>query len=199
MCCARVCCCVCAVCVCRVCVCGGGGWRVRHFGGLRFIWTTAHHSSLKNTTTTQQPQHKQQYWLHPTRFRTELCQFGAACRRSVCFFGEREGDAHHTATPTAAQKRATAATVGSRGPLLAASPLLHTLPTTHTHVRANTHECSALARGAAAARPVAAAGRALLAHRRVAQVWAQGRRRRWRRRRPTPRGRHWKCRRRQRR
>lgn len=25
-------------------------------------------------------------WLHPSRYRTQLCSFGAACRRPVCFF-----------------------------------------------------------------------------------------------------------------
>ena len=25
-------------------------------------------------------------WLHPSRYRTQLCKEGAACRRSVCFF-----------------------------------------------------------------------------------------------------------------
>jgi hypothetical protein len=25
------------------------------------------------------------YWLHPQRFRTEMCQFGAKCNRPVCF------------------------------------------------------------------------------------------------------------------
>ena len=30
-----------------------------------------------------------EYWLHPARYRTEPCQFGAACTRPVCFFGAR--------------------------------------------------------------------------------------------------------------
>lgn len=27
-----------------------------------------------------------EYWLHPTRYRTRLCNMGFACRRRVCFF-----------------------------------------------------------------------------------------------------------------
>ncbi|KAI8464311.1 MAG: hypothetical protein J3K34DRAFT_461990 [Monoraphidium minutum] len=27
-----------------------------------------------------------EYWLHPSRYRTQLCQNGANCRRTVCFF-----------------------------------------------------------------------------------------------------------------
>ncbi|WIA39515.1 hypothetical protein OEZ86_005607 [Tetradesmus obliquus] len=27
-----------------------------------------------------------EYYLHPQRFRTELCQYGTSCKRSVCFF-----------------------------------------------------------------------------------------------------------------
>jgi hypothetical protein len=27
------------------------------------------------------------YWLHPQRFKTELCQFRTNCHRPVCFFG----------------------------------------------------------------------------------------------------------------
>jgi hypothetical protein len=27
-----------------------------------------------------------QYWLHPKRFRTQMCQQGAACKRPLCFF-----------------------------------------------------------------------------------------------------------------
>lgn len=26
------------------------------------------------------------YWLHPQRFKTEMCQFGGKCSRSVCFY-----------------------------------------------------------------------------------------------------------------
>ncbi|KAF3324722.1 zinc finger CCCH domain-containing protein 54 [Carex littledalei] len=27
-----------------------------------------------------------EYWLHPTRYRTRMCNMGLACRRRVCFF-----------------------------------------------------------------------------------------------------------------
>jgi hypothetical protein len=27
-----------------------------------------------------------EYWLHPTRYRTQLCKDGALCKRSICFF-----------------------------------------------------------------------------------------------------------------
>jgi hypothetical protein len=27
-----------------------------------------------------------EYWLHPTRYRTELCKLGVACSRQMCFF-----------------------------------------------------------------------------------------------------------------
>jgi hypothetical protein len=32
------------------------------------------------------------YWLHPQRFKTELCQFGAKCNRSVCFYAHSMTD-----------------------------------------------------------------------------------------------------------
>ncbi|KAK2078840.1 hypothetical protein QBZ16_003680 [Prototheca wickerhamii] len=31
-------------------------------------------------------------WLHPARYRTQLCKEGAACRRPVCFFAHAPGD-----------------------------------------------------------------------------------------------------------
>jgi hypothetical protein len=31
-------------------------------------------------------------WLHPSRFRTQLCCFGSSCKRRICFFGEVVGD-----------------------------------------------------------------------------------------------------------
>lgn len=31
-------------------------------------------------------------WLHPTRYRTQLCTDGAACRRRVCFFAHHESE-----------------------------------------------------------------------------------------------------------
>eukprot|EP00887_Chlorella_sp_A99_P000688 scaffold5.g688.t1 len=31
-------------------------------------------------------------WLHPTRYKTQLCTDGAACRRRVCFFAHHEGE-----------------------------------------------------------------------------------------------------------
>jgi hypothetical protein len=27
-----------------------------------------------------------EYWLHPTRYRTQLCNDGTACNRKICFF-----------------------------------------------------------------------------------------------------------------
>ena len=27
-----------------------------------------------------------EYWLHPSRYRTQLCKDGAACARRICFF-----------------------------------------------------------------------------------------------------------------
>ncbi|KDD73091.1 hypothetical protein H632_c2546p0, partial [Helicosporidium sp. ATCC 50920] len=27
-----------------------------------------------------------EYWLHPTRYRTQLCNDGPGCRRAICFF-----------------------------------------------------------------------------------------------------------------
>ena len=30
-----------------------------------------------------------EYWLHPTRYRTQLCSTGPGCRRKVCFFAHR--------------------------------------------------------------------------------------------------------------
>lgn len=33
-------------------------------------------------------------WLHPSRFRTQLCCFGSSCKRRICFFGEGGGQLH---------------------------------------------------------------------------------------------------------
>ena len=30
-----------------------------------------------------------EYWLHPTRYRTQLCNDGPMCRRGICFFAHR--------------------------------------------------------------------------------------------------------------
>lgn len=27
-----------------------------------------------------------EYWLHPTRYRTQMCNDGARCNRNICFF-----------------------------------------------------------------------------------------------------------------
>jgi hypothetical protein len=40
-----------------------------------------------------------EYWLHPQRYRTEMCQFGAACTRPVCFFAHGEHQLRHTSMP----------------------------------------------------------------------------------------------------
>lgn len=32
------------------------------------------------------------YWLHPQRFKTELCQFGPKCNRTVCFYAHSMDD-----------------------------------------------------------------------------------------------------------
>lgn len=31
-----------------------------------------------------------EFWLHPSRYRTQMCQKGAKCRRDVCFFAHKE-------------------------------------------------------------------------------------------------------------
>ena len=41
-------------------------------------------------------------WLHPARYRTQLCTDGIECRRKVCFFAHRESELRQpTAMPTA--------------------------------------------------------------------------------------------------
>jgi len=40
-----------------------------------------------------------EYWLHPKRYRTEMCQFGAACTRPVCFFAHGEHQLRQTDMP----------------------------------------------------------------------------------------------------
>eukprot|EP00879_Flechtneria_rotunda_P006611 GHRR01006948.1.p1 GENE.GHRR01006948.1~~GHRR01006948.1.p1 ORF type:complete len:558 (+),score=281.50 GHRR01006948.1:1320-2993(+) len=40
-----------------------------------------------------------EYWLHPQRYRTEMCQFGASCTRPVCFFAHGEHQLRHTGMP----------------------------------------------------------------------------------------------------
>ena len=32
-----------------------------------------------------------EYWLHPTRYRTQLCNDGSNCKRKICFFAHRCG------------------------------------------------------------------------------------------------------------
>ena len=31
-----------------------------------------------------------EYWLHPTRYRTQMCNDGESCRRKICFFAHKE-------------------------------------------------------------------------------------------------------------
>eukprot|EP00195_Chlamydomonas_chlamydogama_P006297 CAMPEP_0202894116 /NCGR_PEP_ID=MMETSP1392-20130828/3564_1 /ASSEMBLY_ACC=CAM_ASM_000868 /TAXON_ID=225041 /ORGANISM="Chlamydomonas chlamydogama, Strain SAG 11-48b" /LENGTH=381 /DNA_ID=CAMNT_0049578689 /DNA_START=87 /DNA_END=1229 /DNA_ORIENTATION=- len=33
-----------------------------------------------------------EYWLHPSRYRTQLCSYGAECKRSMCFFAHHLGE-----------------------------------------------------------------------------------------------------------
>jgi hypothetical protein len=33
-----------------------------------------------------------EYWLHPTRYRTEMCKLGLACNRQMCFFAHDESE-----------------------------------------------------------------------------------------------------------
>ncbi|KAF6259880.1 hypothetical protein COO60DRAFT_1625932 [Scenedesmus sp. NREL 46B-D3] len=40
-----------------------------------------------------------EYWLHPQRYRTEMCQFGASCTRPVCFFAHGDHQLRHTGMP----------------------------------------------------------------------------------------------------
>ncbi|KAI8471780.1 MAG: hypothetical protein J3K34DRAFT_520301 [Monoraphidium minutum] len=40
-----------------------------------------------------------EYWLHPARYRTELCQFGMGCTRPVCFFAHNESQLRNTGMP----------------------------------------------------------------------------------------------------
>ena len=31
----------------------------------------------------------QEYWLHPNRYKTQMCKIGATCTRPLCFFAHR--------------------------------------------------------------------------------------------------------------
>eukprot|EP00798_Chlamydomonas_sp_ICE-L_P026454 gene26454-17553_t len=37
-----------------------------------------------------------EYWLHPTRYRTQLCSYGTECKRSICFFAHHYGELRHS-------------------------------------------------------------------------------------------------------
>ncbi|KAK9788167.1 hypothetical protein WJX73_010416 [Symbiochloris irregularis] len=39
-----------------------------------------------------------EYWLHPSRYRTQMCKDGAACQRRVCFFAHNAAELRSTGT-----------------------------------------------------------------------------------------------------
>lgn len=73
-----------------------------------------------------------EYWLHPTRYRTQLCNDGSNCKRKICFFAHRwapQGGCARAPQPAAAPcstcgRRAHAS--GSPGRLLLAPMRLRT-------------------------------------------------------------------------
>ncbi|KAL4860234.1 Zinc finger CCCH domain-containing protein 66 [Chlorella vulgaris] len=56
-------------------------------------------------------------WLHPSRYRTQLCKEGSSCRRSVCFFAHSVAQLRE---PTMQLKTEAAEPASPRGPLLSA-------------------------------------------------------------------------------
>ncbi|KDD73711.1 hypothetical protein H632_c1902p0, partial [Helicosporidium sp. ATCC 50920] len=60
-----------------------------------------------------------EYWLHPTRYRTQLCSNGSSCRRATCFFAHRPEDlripdSKPYISPASLSAAAAAALAGSR-------------------------------------------------------------------------------------
>lgn len=64
-----------------------------------------------------------EYWLHPSRYRVEMCKDGAACKRPVCFFAHRW--VPHPSAVSTAVPRARSVCLGTGGEpalLLSAQP-----------------------------------------------------------------------------
>ncbi len=61
-----------------------------------------------------------EYWLHPTRYRTQLCKDGASCARRICFFAHTQAELRtfaekpHVAPEALAAATATAALEAAR-------------------------------------------------------------------------------------
>lgn len=93
-----------------------------------------------------------EYWLHPQRFRTQMCRSGASCQRSLCFFAH---SAEELRTPGSTHEyqvllQRTAATMPPPGPTaLAAVPEVSSLR--GLPPQANLHVSSDMAQAAAAA------------------------------------------------
>ncbi|KIZ00324.1 Zinc finger CCCH domain-containing protein 37 [Monoraphidium neglectum] len=63
----------------------------------------------------------QEYWLHPERFRTQMCKLGAACTRPLCFFAHRANELRFPETDDTA-----AAIAPALAPAAPAAPLVIT-------------------------------------------------------------------------
>ena len=69
----------------------------------------------------------QEYWLHPDRFRTQMCKNGARCGRPLCFFAHRTEELRF---PEADPAATLAALLAERG----MAPAVHApWPHAHTH------------------------------------------------------------------
>ncbi|WIA22472.1 hypothetical protein OEZ85_004768 [Tetradesmus obliquus] len=63
--------------------------------------------------------HVYEYWLHPKRFRTLMCQQGMHCRRALCFFAHNMQELRRVEEPEGAEAAAAAA---SEAPAAATPP-----------------------------------------------------------------------------
>ncbi|KIZ06466.1 Zinc finger CCCH domain-containing protein 10 [Monoraphidium neglectum] len=55
-----------------------------------------------------------EHWLHPSRFKTEICQHGSACGRPMCFFAHYQHEVRHP-SPSADDVMAAAEAAGLLG------------------------------------------------------------------------------------
>ncbi|KFM24230.1 Zinc finger CCCH domain-containing protein 24 [Auxenochlorella protothecoides] len=57
-----------------------------------------------------------EYWLHPTRYRTQLCNDGGSCRRKICFFAHSLDELRVPAVKPFVSPEALAAAASAAGP-----------------------------------------------------------------------------------
>lgn len=68
-----------------------------------------------------------EYWLHPARFRTQMCKAGANCKRALCFFAHSQAELRHpdkadSAARSSVMQLASAAAAMAAGPVGGAYP-----------------------------------------------------------------------------